>query len=240
LVARIGAFRKFDGGFTGLGTVYHAHGAVDFLSMSTGTRIIWRGHPHIPRLRCHGVAGLAAWLQASGSLTQHLRRHVGPVTLQRLRQGTGMARIDEADALGLAAVAGHRVHVREVLLRCGEQPLVMARSVCERRHLSGPWRALKGLGSRPLAELLFHDREVRRLPLTSAYLAPHSRLGRAQAEKWTKATGMVWPSVGLWQRRSIFVRRGAALLVAELFALPMHQIPGPRRVVRPTPVVRDP
>ena len=41
--------------------------------------------------------------------------------------------------------------------------------------------ALKGLGSRPLAELLFHDREVRRLPLTTTYFALHSRLGRVQA-----------------------------------------------------------
>jgi chorismate lyase len=200
--------------------------------MSTGTHIVWRQHLDVPRLRCQGKAGLAAWLQACGSLTQHLRRHVGPVTVRRLSQGRGIARPDEASALGLAPTSGRRVHVREVLLRCDEQTLVMARSVCESRHLSGPWRALKGLGSRPLAELLFHDREVRRLPLTSAYVPTHKRLGRAQSEQWTKATGMAWPHAGLWQRRSIFVRRGAALLVAELFAQPMHQIRGPTTAIK--------
>ena len=205
--------------------------------MSSGTRIVWRHRLNIARLRCQGVEPLAAWLQASGSLTQHLRRHIGPVSVLRLSQGPGVSRIDEAAALGLVATSGQRVHVREVLLRCAGQPLVMARSVCEPRHLRGPWRALKGLGSRPLAELLFDDREVRRLPLTTAYLAPHSRLGRAQSEQWTRATGLFWPTTGWWQRRSIFVRRGAALLVAELFAVPMHEIRGPRRTVRPMPVL---
>jgi chorismate--pyruvate lyase len=201
------------------------------------TRILWHQHVNIPRLRCQGAARLAAWLQATGSLTQHLRRQIGPVTVRRLNQGRGIARVDEAAALGLAAVPGQRVHVREVLLSFDEKPLVMARSVCESRHLRGAWRALKGLGSRPLAELLFHDREVRRLPLTSTYLAPHSRLGRVQAEHWTQATGMAWPAAGFWQRRSIFVRRGAALLVAELFSAPMHQIPGPARAGRRRPAV---
>ena len=203
-----------------------------------GTGIVWHQHVNIPRLRCQAAAPLAAWLQATGSLTQHLRRHIGPVTVRRLNQGRGLARADEAAALGLAALPGQRVHVREVLLSCDEQPLVMARSVCESRHLRGPWRALKGLGSRPLAELLFHDREVRRLPLTSTYFAPHSRLGRLQAEQWTQATGMVWPAAGFWQRRSIFVRRGAALLVAELFSAPMHKIPGPVSGARRRPVTR--
>jgi chorismate lyase len=206
--------------------------------MASGTRIVWRHRLNTPRLRCQGVNRLAAWLQATGSLTQHLRRHVGPVTVQRLSQGQGIARADEASALGLPATQGQRVHVREVLLRCDQQPLVMARSVCESRYLKGPWRALKGLGSRPLAELLFHDRQVQRLPLTTAYLAPHSRLGHAQSAQWTQATGLAWPAAGLWQRRSIFVRRGAALLVAELFSCPMHQIPGPVRTARRTPVLR--
>jgi chorismate lyase len=206
--------------------------------MSTGTRIVWRRDLNISRLRCQGVLRMAAWLQATGSLTQHLSHHIGSVTVLRLTQGPGRARIDEAHALGLAAASGRHVHVREVLLRCGGQAVVMARSVCESQHLKGPWRGLKGLGSRPLAELLFRDREVRRLPLTTAYLAPHSRLGRALSARWTQATGTAWPTGGLWLRRSIFVRRGAALLVAELFAVPMQQIPGPRRTIRSRPAVR--
>jgi chorismate lyase len=199
--------------------------------MSTGKHIVWRKHLNVTRLRCQGVVGLAAWLQAAGSLTQHLRRHAGPVTVRRLNQGRGRARLDEARALGLSGVHRPGVHVREVVLHCADQPLVMARSVCQRRHLSGPWRAIKGLGSRPLAELLFHDREVQRSPLETAYLASHRRLGKALAEQWTQATGTAWPAAGMWQRRSVFVRRGAALLVAELFAVSLHQMARPRRGV---------
>jgi chorismate lyase len=193
--------------------------------------MVWRNKLPIARLRRGGAGSLAAWLQATGSLTQHLRHHIGPVSVQRVRQGRGRARRDEAQALGLSPRRSQPVHVREVVLQCGGQPLVMARSVCETRHLRGPWRALKGLGSRPLAELLFHDREVWRLPLTTACLTPHQRLGLVQSEQWCKATGQAWPAGDLWQRRSVFVRHGAALLVAELFALPVHCMPGPRRTV---------
>jgi chorismate lyase len=201
--------------------------------MSIGKHIVWRRDLNLSRLRRQGVPRLGAWLKATGSLTQHLSHLVAPVTVRRLSQGASTARPDETHALGMGTRRGRRVHVREVLLRCEGQTLVMARSVCEIRHLKGPWRALKGLGSRPLAELLFHDREVQRLPLSTAYLAMNSRLGRAQAERWARATGNVWTAEGFWQRRSIFVRRGAALLVAELFAAPVHHIAGPSRIASP-------
>ncbi len=179
--------------------------------------IPWRARARSPH---PGDAPMAAWLRAPGSLTAHLARAFGPVTVERLRQGAGRARADEAAALGLAR--GRRVHVREVLLRCGGRAPVMARSVCEARHLRGAWRALKGLGSRPLALLLFSDRRVRRLPMSFSRLAPHQPRGRERIAAWERAAGRAWPSVagvsGAWARRSVFQRRGAALLVAEMFS----------------------
>jgi chorismate--pyruvate lyase len=189
--------------------------------------MVWRSGLSRARLRLQKATPLAAWLLDSGSLTQHLRDRVGPVSVRRLHQGTGTARADEAQALGLPGGRARRVHVREVVLSCEGQPLVMARSVCEIRHLRGAWRALKGLGSRPLAALLFKDRAVWRLPLTTACLAAHQRMGQVQAGQWQHATGQVWPAGVLWQRRSVFLRHGAPLLVAELFAPTMQAQAGP-------------
>lgn len=208
--------------------------------MSSGRLISWRNSTRSPH-RCD--ARLAAWLRAPGSLTAHLSRCFGAVRVQRLRQGAGRAQADEARVLGLRP--GRRVHVREVVLRCQGRALVMARSVCEPRHLRGAWRALKGLGSRPLASLLFTDRQVRRLPLSYARLPPHQRRGRGRLSAWQAATGQPWVSAGasgdsgIWQRRSVFRRRGACLLVAEMFSpevqaqAPIANLSSFRRCVRP-------
>jgi chorismate--pyruvate lyase len=205
--------------------------------VSSGRLISWRNSTR-PPYRCD--ARLAAWLRAPGSLTAHLSQSFGAVRVQRLRQGAGRAQADEARVLGLRP--GRRVHVREVVLRCQGRALVMARSVCEPRHLRGAWRALKGLGSRPLASLLFTDRQVSRLPLSYARLPMHQRRGRARLSAWQAATGQPWASpggCGVWQRRSVFRRRGACLLVAELFSpevqarAPIANLSSFRRCVRP-------
>lgn len=208
--------------------------------MSSGSLISWCSRTRSPH-RCD--ARLAAWLRAPGSLTAHLSRCFGAVRVQRLRQGAGCAQADEAHALGLRP--GQRVHVREVVLLCQGRALVMARSVCEPRHLRGAWRALKGLGSRPLASLLFADRQVHRLPLSYARLPPHQRRGRARLSAWQAATGQPWAPSGascgsvIWQRRSVFRRKGAGLLVAELFSPevqaqpPIANLSSFRRCVRP-------
>lgn len=158
---------------------------------------------------------LAQWLRAPGSLSTQLARVFGTLTVQRIHQGRGRLRRDEAAALGLPA--GQRVHVREVLLRCGGKPLVAARTVVETAALKGPWRALKGLGSRPLAELLFHDRRVRREAPACARLRLNDPTGRALKAIWAATTGCPWTVNSVWARRAIYRRGGRALLVAEVF-----------------------
>lgn len=200
--------------------------------------IPWRARARSPHA---GDVRMAPWLRAPGSLTAHLSKSFGTVRVDRLRQGAGRASADEAAALGLSR--GRRVHVREVLLRCEGRALVMARSVCEARHLRGAWRALKGLGSRPLALLLFSDRRVRRLPMSFSRLAAHQPRGRGRMADWERATCRAWPSAtgvsGVWARRSVFQRRGAALLVAEMFSpdvqaeAPIANLSSFRRCKRP-------
>ena len=93
----------------------------------------------------------------------------------------------------------------------GDLPLVFAHSVVAQRHTHGPWRAIRGLGSRPLAELLFADRSVVRQPLHYRAIRANDPLGRRVLRSLPKTT---FP---LWARRSAFFKDGVPLLVTEVF-----------------------
>ena len=149
---------------------------------ATGRR--WPREPATP--------SLTRWLKAPGSLTARLRRH-GHVTVQVIRQGT--RRLNRAEQMALGQVSAH---VREVLLRVDGEPMVWARSTTSHRALKGPWKALKGLGNRPLAELLFSHAQVSRGPL---------HLHRNSAGKAPR-----------WGRASIFLHHGHPLRVMESFS----------------------
>jgi len=182
---------------------------------------LWR--PRLPYSRA-----LAAWLSAPGSLSAQVARAFGSLTVQRTFQGPGRARRDEAAALGLAA--GRRVHVREVILRCDGRPLISARTVALPTSLKGPWRALTGLGSRSLAELLFHDAGVRRSPLAYARVRLAGAAGRRLVADWQRVTGQAWNGHETWARHAVYVRRGQALLVTEVFAPSVQErVPLPMR-----------
>ncbi len=102
------------------------------------------------------------WLTRPGSLTAHLRRHCPAFNVRRLRQGHGQPHFDELAPLQLER--RQWVLVREVLLRCGERPLIFAHSVASLASIHGPWRALVGLGNRPLGEALFLNPRIHREP----------------------------------------------------------------------------
>jgi len=101
---------------------------------------------------------------------------------------------------------------REVLLYCGERPVVYAHTVLAPRGLRGPWRMVAGLGRRPLGAALFSDPRLRRRPLRFRRLAARDALYRRAAEVDNPGLG-----AAPWARRSLFVRRRAALLVTEVF-----------------------
>lgn len=116
--------------------------------------------------------------------------------------------MSESLALGLRlSSAGW---VREVLLRCEDQPLVFARTVMPVGILRGHYRALRHLGSRPLGSLLFGRDTIRRGPLTVACLGPAHHL-RQRAEA---LTGQDRPA---WARRSVFRVGAKPILVTEVF-----------------------
>lgn len=169
-------------------------------------------HPDLSRT-------LLAWLRLGGSLSAHLAHRFGTLRVARAQQGRGVLRPDERHHF--PGLQGHCAHIRDVVLSCDGRPLVMAHSATARASIRGPWRGLLGLGSRPLAELLFHDRKVQRLPLQSCRVHTRSRLGRQWAQQWQERTGQpTWQSPRcsqLWVRRSVFLRHGHPLLVTEIF-----------------------
>jgi len=171
----------------------------------------WRSappaHPH----------PLHAWLTSRGSLTARIKSRVNHFNLVRLKQCPQLPNTDERRELGLRR--GEQALVREVLLRDGERVLVFAHSAVARADLRGAWRGLSRLGGRPLAEMLFNDPTVVRLPMEYRKIdSRHPLYRRAQQVAPLAATCV-------WARRSVFLKRGRPLLVTEVF-LTMMVTPG--------------
>ena len=165
--------------------------------------------------------GLRQWLQATGSLSARLAATGQTFSVQVLAQGRQPLNADEAHALGLA---GQRIgYAREVLLRVDGRPLVFARSVTAHADSVGAWRSVRGLGSRPLADVLFKRPDIARAPLAYRQLQRQSPLQRHVARSWQLATGASLGQRALPARRSVFTRHGATLLVMEVFAAPASQ-----------------
>ena len=158
-------------------------------------------HPPSPALN--------AWLQAPGSLTARLRAH-GSVQVRVLRQGS--AALWPSECADLHTRSGH---VREVALLLDGVPVVWARSCTPHAALQGPWKSLRRLGTRPLAELLFLERQVLRDPLSSHALPRHGLEERHLRAHWNALRPQPTPR---WARSSVFWLHGQPLRVMEAFA----------------------
>ncbi|MDT8990386.1 chorismate lyase [Curvibacter sp. APW13] len=162
--------------------------------------------------RTPGTPRTHAWLQVGGSLTAQLRRF-GSVRIVVLHEGLQALWPQERRDLHVACG-----YVREVLILVNERPAVWARSATLPHAVKGPWRALANLGSRPLAELLFHDRSISRSALRCEPV-PCCSLDAGHIRR-----AMVHLPQGLariaprWARSSVFSRHGLPLRVYESFA----------------------
>ena len=150
-----------------------------------------------------------AWLVHPGSLTSRLIARHGAMRVQLLQQRLRIPNEDEYRALGRPA--HRRAWVREVLLHAAGRPLVLGHSIVARADVFGPWRSVRGLGTRPLATALFADPLVRRSPFE------YARLDRRHA-LWKRARALLGRDLPqLWARRSLFRRGGRPLMVTEVF-----------------------
>ena len=181
-------------------------------------------------------AGMRRWLQAEGSLTRHLTRASGRVRVQVLQQGSDALWPEEIAALQRQPFqqAGSS-HVRTVLLWCGppgaERPAVLARSAVLAPQSRLRWRGLRGLGDKPLAQLLFDTPHIHRSPLRWHHDAAHSPAARHVLQLWQRHapehTAML-PRQGVWRRSSVFDINGARILVTEWFAPEVFDWPPPK------------
>lgn len=177
---------------------------------------------------------LRAWLLSDGSLSRRLSSSFGGFEVQLLGQGTAPATDEELRVLrqhGGGRCCLQRCHVREVVLWGDGRPLVHARSVLPAAQARLTWRAVRGLGQRPLADLLFGLRAAHCARLGSQHMAP------LQARRLCALLG--WEEPPLWCRRSVFTRRGVPLLVTEWFAPAVRdRLPGPNSRGKPRSVRR--
>ena len=183
-----------------------------------------------PALHVHpqpSVRRMAGWLRVSGSLSARLAAASGSLEVRVVRQGP--VRLQPAEAQRLGCHPGAAAHGREVLLLAGGVPVVFARSVLQSVHARGAWKAIRGLGSRSLADLLFGQPSLPRSGFEFARLAPGSRWATAVHRRWLASTGQDWGRREVWARCSVFTRRGAPLLVTECFAPAVLELEAPRR-----------
>ncbi len=169
---------------------------------------------------------ISQWLLDSDSLTARIKRHcqqnkLGDFSVHVLLQE--QAPVSEDEAVRLQLAMGEVALIREVLLYCGDLPVVFARTVIPLTSLSGSQQQLAHLGNKPLGEFLFSQPDLERNGMeVTALLAEHGLYhevlsylsadialdtGQAQQQKPEK----------LWARRSVFCLSHKPLLVAEVF-----------------------
>lgn len=156
---------------------------------------------------------MADWLSNRDSLTARLVARCDAFRVQRLAQGRGRCLQDEFAQIGLPR--SMQVIEREVLLRCDERAVVYAHTVMPMSANASQWPLFASLGNRSLGTTLFSDPLVQRGALSFARLRVSHPLMRRIAGLGLFGE-MAKPS-HLFARRSVFGRKGASLLVTEVF-----------------------
>lgn len=150
---------------------------------------------------------LADWLFDHGSLTARLIEFCkGEFAVELLSFEKSTPTPDEMSALGMKP--RQQAMVRQVLLKCGGQPVVYARTIIPLSSLRSQLRGLVNLGNRPLGAVLFSDKKMRRGPVEVTSIdADHP------CHAWTQYKGVET----IFGRRSIFLLKQQPLLVSEFF-----------------------
>jgi len=165
-------------------------------------------------------AELASWLFDTSSLTARLVAMCGKrFNVRLLSQRWQKIDPEEAAAMRLGHVRS--ALVRQVLLCCGDIPLVYARSVIPSVTVSGAQRRYANMGRRPLGAMLFSDRTMRREQVMVSRLpTAHKSIREFVNTRNDAAQGdgnSPVSSDAIWGRRSVFRVSGKPLLVSEFF-----------------------
>ena len=150
------------------------------------------------------------WLLRPGALTAGLRQ-LGRLELRVIREYGCGAPADEASALQLPVRSP--VWVREIVMSLDGTDAVAARSLTPLAASHSVWQGIRRLRSRPLADMLYHDRTITRSPFAISRLrSPTAFQSALRLQQHTQ----LMPAE-LLARRSVFWRYGLPLMVAECF-----------------------
>ncbi|MGB6241315.1 MAG: chorismate lyase [Castellaniella sp.] len=146
-----------------------------------------------------------AWLRQPGALTAGLRR-LGEVRL--FVRDEAVLALPRCWAIESGLQAGATVWWREILMTIDDIPCVQACSFTPWTASLGAWKAMRGLGSRPLADILYQDPRI----LRSAF-----RFGSLHTRRADQPWAVPKIHAPIEARHSVFTLKGAPLLVAEYF-----------------------
>ncbi|MFV1982258.1 MAG: chorismate lyase [Thiohalomonadales bacterium] len=156
-------------------------------------------------------ASFLCWLRDKGSLTKQIintcsdqfRVHV-------IKQQWAIPMLNES--LRLQCNPGEFALIREVILYCGDDPWVYARTIIPGKTLTGKQRHLSMLESKPLGAILFSDPNMHRDEIEIA------RITRQHDIFSTAMIGQNNNINEIWGRRSVFfIGKFKPLLVNEVF-----------------------
>lgn len=167
----------------------------------------WFDHPNALQLSPQQ----RVWISDRGSMTFRLQARSTQFEVQRLRQGPMPVLADEYAALGVARRS--RVTERDVILHCDGQPVIFGHTILPVAASSSVWPFFRRLGSQPLGGSLFIDPLVTRGPFQFARLHDEHPLTR----RICQALGLQHLIQPLHARRSLFRRKGGAMLVTDIF-----------------------
>ena len=167
----------------------------------------------LPRRRMLSTAiprDVQSWLFDRDSLTRRVRaRCPGCFGVRVLAQSLGRPMFNERRVL---AMDDHELGViRQVQLLCDNAPWVFARTIIPLSTLHGPGRRLARLGAKPLGEMLFANKTMRRFEVQVARILPAHDLFHAAT------FNLRGRPAEIWGRRSVFHLHDKPLLVSEVF-----------------------
>lgn len=162
---------------------------------------------------------MRSWLIDSGSLTERIIEECknSNFKVEVLQQEEIEPELAETKLL---VMANHdKGLIREVLLYCGDTPIVFARTVIPLTTLTGKQEELKYLGDKPLGAFLFSQQNMYRAPLE---ISNYSNTYLANQKKKINSLE-IDSQASLWARRSIFYLDNKPLLVYEAFLSDMSK-----------------
>lgn len=194
----------------------------------------------------HMQENIRDWLLDSASLTLRIKQFcqcnsMGCFSVKLLGQGMSMPSNDEVRRLKLRN--RRYALIREVLLFCGDTPVIFARTVIPLKTLTGPQRQLGRLGNRPLGEFLFSQPQLQRDAMEVSIVSQGHQLFDSavksllaidsQADASLTTGKKLQTPQKIWARRSVFCLRHKPLLVAEVFLPDILQQPSHHSFVPP-------